>query len=152
MLRSLGLSHSCCVYVCVQMTQSCIVKLDITLLSKKRLSTMPTAEVPLNLIRSAADLRVDGIVTTVLVVSLVVAFMSVASLMAFGYKSFSTADLRPTDFWACVLLTGITAVEIFVPFALRKTVLGDEVWSCFLALTLAWIYITYRCAKKAFLW
>ena len=94
----------------------------------------------------------DGIVTTVLVVSLVVAFMSVASLIAFGYKSLSTSDLQPTDFWACVLLTGITSVEILVTFALRKTVLGDEVWSCFLALTIAWIYITYRCAKKAFLW
>ena len=134
------------------MTQSCIVKLEIKLLSKERLSKVPTAEAPLNLTKSAADSRVDGIVTTVLFVSLVVAFMSVASLMAFGYKSFSTSDLQPTDFWGCVLLTGITAVEILVTFALRKTVLGDEVWSCFLALTIAWIYITYRCAKKAFLW
>ena len=94
----------------------------------------------------------DGIVTTVLLVSLVVAIASVISLMVFGYKSFSTSDLRPRHFWTCVLLTGITAVEIFVAFALRKTVVGNEVWSCFLALTLAWIYITYRCAKKAFLW
>jgi hypothetical protein len=94
----------------------------------------------------------EGIVTTVLIVSLMVAIMSVISLMVLGYKSFSTSDLRPAHFWACVLLTGITAVEILVAFALRKTVLGDEVWSCFLALTLAWIYITHRCAKKAFLW
>lgn len=94
----------------------------------------------------------DGIVTTVLLVSLVVAITSVISLVVFGYKSFSTSELRPGHFWTCVLSTGITAVEIFVAFALRRTVLGDEVWSFFLALTAVWIYITYRCAKKAFLW
>lgn len=94
----------------------------------------------------------DGIVPIVLIVSFAVAIVSVIALMVFGYKSFSTSDLRPVNFWACVLLTGVTAVGVFVAFAFRKTVLGDEVWSCFLALTLAWIYITYRYAKKAFLW
>ena len=112
---------------------------------------MPTVDVPLNLIEPAADLRMDGIVTSVLFASLLVALASVISLMVFGYESFSTSDLRAGHIWVGILITGITAIGILVTFALRKTVLGDEVWSCFLAITLAWIYITYRGAKKAFL-
>ena len=92
-----------------------------------------------------------GIVTTVLLVSLVVAITSVICIVAFGYKSFSTSGSWPGHFWACVLLTGITAVEILIAFAPRRTVLGDKVWSFFLALTVVWIHITYRCSINVFL-
>lgn len=71
------------------------MELKVELFSTDRSSEITAMNVYPILIKPQANLGMDGIVITVLLVSLFVGSTSVISLAVFRYKSFSTSDLRP---------------------------------------------------------